>query len=138
MILRGAASSRAAVSALKRLIEVESPAITEPFGAPIEGADAVADAGRQVDPAGGVPRADQLAAPALVEFAAHPFSRADLRHRSERIAVEIDDALRQVEHRSRALEEIVDHRRDLSWKRWILPVCVFGKASRKRTARGYL
>ena len=35
MILRGAASSRAAVSALKRLIEVELPAITESFGAPM-------------------------------------------------------------------------------------------------------
>ena len=74
-----------------------------------EGADAVADAGRQVDPAGGVPGADQLAAPALVEFAAHALPRRS-GHRAERIAVEIDDALRQIEHRSRTLEEIVDHR----------------------------
>jgi hypothetical protein len=36
------------------------------------------------------------------------------------------------------VKAIIDQDSDLSWKRWILPVCVFGKASTKRTVRGYL
>ena len=77
-----------------------------------ERADAVADPRRQVDPARGVPRADEFAAPAFVEFAPNALPRG-FGHRAERVAVEIDDALRQIEKASCALKD-VGHRRDLS------------------------
>ena len=64
-------------------------------------------AGGQVDPAGGVPRLDRSRPQLLVEFAADVLP-SRFGHRSERIPVEIDDTLRQIEHRSRPLEEIID------------------------------
>ena len=70
-----------------------------------------ADAGQQFDPAGGVPRADQFSAPALILRSAH-VRTTDQASAPKRIAVEIDDALRQIEHRARAPEEIVAHCRN--------------------------
>ena len=59
---------------------------------PDERGDLVADALRQVDPAGRVPAADQALAPFALEHLGDP-RRGDARQHAERIAVEIDQPL---------------------------------------------
>jgi hypothetical protein len=77
------------------LIDVESVQITSRLRAD-QSRDLRADALREVDPARIVPRADQPFAPLAFDDFAHARRRC-ARQRTERIAVEVDDAGRQHE-----------------------------------------
>src|ERR1700722_13785773 len=95
MTLRGAASSRAAVSALKRLSEVESPAITEPLGAP-GATGSLADADREVGDGGHGGRAVSGLAVARRRPCACPFLHWRRQHgRAVCRGLDRDDALRR-------------------------------------------
>ena len=89
----------------QHLVEVDRRRVRDRDGARCgadQRRDAVADALGEVHPAGGVPGADQLPAPALLELAGHARLRG-VGHRAEGVAVEVDDAVGQVEEASRAV-----------------------------------
>src|SRR5690606_36732862 len=65
--------------------------------------DPIADAPRLLHPAGLIPAADQHLAPLGLDDLARPLRRRP-GQRTQRIAVEIDDALGQVEARARSAE----------------------------------
>src|SRR5690606_7965414 len=98
--------------------------------------DAIADLARLRHPAVEVPALDEMLSPFVGEHARDTRFRRD-RQGAERVAVQIDDTIRQFEERARAGK--VGHCASLrSRKRWILPVCVLGSAPTNFTERGYL
>ena len=113
---------------LEEFIDVRSPATTEPFRKPMMSlmrSPPAPWAGKSIQPAvfhARINSRPQL----LVEFAADALP-SRFGHRSERIPVEIDDTIRQIEHRrSRPLKEIIDHRATSKLrKRWILLIGIF-------------
>ena len=98
-------------------------------------ADAVAHLARLHHPASFVPASDQEAAPFFPKHGGDALACRD-RQGTERIAVHVDDAIRDVEQRAGRRE--IGHSGSRRRKRWILPVAVLGREAANLTLRGYL
>jgi hypothetical protein len=104
----------------QRLIDLDRQGVADhhgAFGRADQPADAVADVARLSHPAGAVPAPDELLSPFLGHHVTDPIGRRNGQG-AERVAVQIDDSIRDMEQGSCSRE--IGHRRSRSEARRIL------------------